>query len=86
MKGESIIFLSILATTIAQVPKNIGKATECTLYDIRQDKMYLLIMYNINKLFMATILKKRPVITLKMLHRMARIQAHGCPNGPFPEC
>ena len=47
--GGSIISL-ILATTIAQVPKTIGNATTCTCYAISKHKMYLLILYNDNKL------------------------------------
>ena len=54
---ESVSFLSILAPTIAQVPKYIGKTT-FTFYAISQHKMYLLILYNQNNIFMAAILKK----------------------------
>ena len=49
LKGDLVQFFSILASTTAQVPKYIGKATACTLYGISQHKMSLLILYNQNK-------------------------------------
>ena len=58
LKGPSIISLNFSPyLTVAQVPKNIGKATTCTFYALRQHNMLSLILSNPNKSFMAAILK-----------------------------